>query len=101
MQFSDAAEEKTVFCHRVINAGAAENQPVHATELGKHDGCGHQEASGCAKHLRHDSSSDTILGRVLYTALQDGCAIGCAVQGQHVQINEVTNDVERDDHARA
>ena len=50
--------------------------------------------------MRHHGGGDTILGRVLDSAFQDSRAIGNAVQRQHIQVDEIADDVKRDDHAR-
>ena len=96
MQSGDIAEEQAVPSHRVIDTGSRQDQTVGATEGGKHDSHRHQRASRRAEHLGHHCGPHAILSGVLDATLQDGCAIGAAVQRQGGQVDQVAENIKQD-----
>src|ERR1035437_8977122 len=101
MQAGNAAKEKAILGHGVIDAGAGENQAVAAAKAGNHDGHGHQRAANRTEHLRNDRSGDAVFAGILNSALDQRCTGRTAHQRQRPQINKIARDVERDDHAGA
>ena len=95
MKFRRAAEEQAIFRHRVVNAGARQDQSVVAAEGGDQDGAGHDLRPAGAEDLLHNSGGHAIFRRVLDAARHDGRAVRIAMQRQRQQINDVGQNIEK------
>ena len=93
MQPGDVAEEQTVLRHGVINTRSRQDQTVVAAKARQQDGNGHQSPAKRAEHLRHHRRGHPIFGCILDSTLQHGSPMRTAIQGKHIQVNEVASDV--------
>ena len=80
MQLADGAEEKAISRHRVVDAGAGEDQAIVAAEGGEQDCDSHQNRSRSPEGLLHDGGPYPVIGRVLNAPRQHGRAVGITVQ---------------------
>src|SRR5581483_1467964 len=101
MELSGGLEEETVFGHGVVDAGAGEDQAVVAAEGGDEDEDRHDGGAGRSEDLLHDGGGDAVLRGVLNAAGEERGAVGVSGHGEHEEVNEIRETVERDDDAGA